>query len=88
MQAKEFTEPYSLQSRSSLVSTITQFIFIHNLEVFASYQVISFELPMPIMILQGFMPGLAAVIVIGLISGKAGIRALLSKLLIVRVGFR
>lgn len=58
------------------------------LEVLASYQVISFELPMPLMILQGFMPGLAAVIVTGLISGKAGIRALLSKLLIVRVGLR
>ncbi|MCK6583490.1 MAG: CPBP family intramembrane metalloprotease [Anaerolineales bacterium] len=58
------------------------------LEVLASYRVISFELPMPVMILQGFMPGLAAVIVTGLISGKAGIRALLSKLLIARVGFR
>lgn len=58
------------------------------LEVLASYQIISFELPMPLMILQGFMPGLAAIIVTGLISGRAGIRALLRKLLIVRVGFR
>ncbi len=57
-------------------------------EVLASYDMLSFELPMPIMILQAFMPGLAAVIVTGMISGKAGIRALLGKLLIVRVGFR
>ncbi|MBE0669970.1 MAG: CPBP family intramembrane metalloprotease [Anaerolineales bacterium] len=58
------------------------------LEVMVSYEMLPFELPMPLMILQGFMPGLAAVIVTGLISGKAGIRALLSKLLIARVGFR
>ena len=58
------------------------------LEVLASYGMLSFELPMPIMILQAFMPGVAAVIVTGMISGKAGIRALLSKLLIARVGFR
>ncbi len=58
------------------------------IEVLASHQLISFELPMPIMILQAFMPGLAAVVVTGLISGKAGIRALLGKLLVARVGFR
>jgi membrane protease YdiL (CAAX protease family) len=69
-----------------LVYALTWPFFIF--EVMASYEMLPFELPMPIMILQGFMPGLAAIIVTGLISGKAGIRALLSKLLIGRVGFR
>jgi len=69
-----------------LVYALTWPFFI--LEVLASYAILPFELPMPIMILQAFMPGLAAVIVSGWISGKAGIRALFEKLLIVRVGLR
>ncbi len=86
------TSPNSLASKYPillfifLVYALTWPFFI--VEVLASYEMLPFELPMPIMILQGFMPGLAAVIVTGLISGKVGIRALLSKLLIIRVGFR
>lgn len=57
-------------------------------EVLDSYDMLPFKVPMAILILQAFMPGLAAVIVTGLISGREGIRALFRKLLIVRVGLR
>ncbi|HJR81945.1 MAG TPA: CPBP family intramembrane glutamic endopeptidase [Anaerolineales bacterium] len=57
-------------------------------EVFESYNMLPFQVPMAILILQAFMPGLAAVIVTGLSSGREGIRALFRKLLIVRVEFR
>ena len=63
-----------------LVYALTWPFFIF--EVLASYDMLSFELPMPIVILQAFMHGLTAVIVTGMISGRAGIRALLGKLLI------
>jgi membrane protease YdiL (CAAX protease family) len=56
------------------------------LEVFESYEMLPFQVPMPVLILQAFMPGLAAVIVTGLISGRSGIGALFNKLTIVRVG--
>lgn len=57
-------------------------------EVLASYDMLPFQVPMAFLILQAFMPGLAAVIVTGLSSGRKGIRSLFRKLLIVRVGFR
>jgi membrane protease YdiL (CAAX protease family) len=58
------------------------------LEVLASRDMVSVTPPVAFMILQGFMPGLAAVIVAGLARGKPGIRALLRKVCIARVGFR
>jgi uncharacterized protein len=58
------------------------------LEVLASRDMLSFTPPVVFMILQGFMPGLAAVIVAGLTRGKPGIRALLRKVRIARVGGR
>jgi membrane protease YdiL (CAAX protease family) len=58
------------------------------LEVLASRDMLSFTPPAAFLILQGFMPGLAAVIVAGLVRGKPGIRALFRKVTIVRVGFK
>jgi membrane protease YdiL (CAAX protease family) len=55
------------------------------LEVLASQHIVSFTPPAAFMILQGFMPGVAAVIVTGLTRGSPGVRALLQKVLIVRV---
>lgn len=57
-------------------------------EVLESYNMLPFQVPMAFLILQAFMPGLAAVIVTGLGSGREGIRSLFRKLLIVNVGFR
>jgi uncharacterized protein len=58
------------------------------LEVLASRDILSFTPPTTLMILQGFMPGLAAVIVTGMVRGRPGIRALFRKVLIARAGFR
>jgi membrane protease YdiL (CAAX protease family) len=57
-------------------------------DALASHDILPFRLPIPVMLIQSYMPTLAAVIVIGLIKGTAGIRALFRKLRIARVGFR
>lgn len=57
-------------------------------DALASHNVLPFRLPIPVMLMQAYMPTLAAVIVVGITKGKAGIRALFSKLFIARVGFR
>ena len=57
-------------------------------DALASHGILPFRLPLPVMLMQSYMPTLAAVIVTGLLSGRAGIRALFRKLLIARVGLR
>lgn len=57
-------------------------------DALASHNILPFRLSLPIMLMQSYMPTLAAVIVAGLLKGKAGIRALFRKLLIARVGLR
>jgi membrane protease YdiL (CAAX protease family) len=47
-----------------------------------------FEFPFPLLFVMGWMPGIAAVIVTGATSGKAGVRSLLGRVLIWRVGFK
>jgi CAAX protease family protein len=49
---------------------------------------LSFEFPFPLLFVMGWMPGIAAVIVTGATSGKAGVRSLLGRILIWRVGFK
>lgn len=52
------------------------------------------EIPMlafqvaPLQFVVGWMPGLAAILVVGVLDGRGGIRTLLQRLLIWRVGFR
>ena len=53
-----------------------------------SHEILPFRLPMPLMLLMGYMPTLAAVIVTGMTKGKAGILELFKKLLIAKVGLR
>ena len=57
-------------------------------DALASYGILPFRLPLPAMLLQSYMPTMAAVIVTGLLWGRAGIRALFGKLSIARVGLR
>lgn len=57
-------------------------------DALGSHDILPFRLPIPLLIVMGYMPTLAAVIVTGLTKGKAGVRALFGKLLIARVGFR
>ena len=47
-----------------------------------------FEFPFPLLFVMGWMPGLAAIIVTGATSGRAGIRTLLGRILIWRVDFK
>jgi membrane protease YdiL (CAAX protease family) len=47
-----------------------------------------FDFPFPLLFVMGWMPGLAAIVVTGAVSGRAGIRALLGRLLIWRLGLR
>lgn len=84
--SRSLVEKYALLIFVVLVYGLTWPFFI--VEVLASRNMLSSEPPVALMILQGFMPGLAAVIVTGLTRGRAGIRALFQKVLIARVGFQ
>jgi uncharacterized protein len=55
-------------------------------DALGSHNMIPFRLPLPLMVVMGYMPTLAAVIVTGATRGKEGVRALFRKLTIVRVG--
>ncbi len=57
-------------------------------DALGSHDVLPFRLPIPLMILMGYMPTLAAVIVTGMTKGREGVRALFRKLLIAKVGLR
>lgn len=55
-------------------------------DALGSHGILPFRLPVPLLILMGYMPTLAAVIVTLQIKGREGVRALFRKLLIARVG--
>jgi membrane protease YdiL (CAAX protease family) len=57
-------------------------------DALGSQGILPFRLPLPVMIVMGYMPTLAAVIVVGKTQGRTGVRALFRKLLIWRVGLR
>lgn len=57
-------------------------------DALGSREILPFRLSMPLMIVMGYMPTLAAVIVTGLTNGKDGVRVLFGKLLIAKVGLR
>jgi membrane protease YdiL (CAAX protease family) len=54
-------------------------------DALGSRAILPFRLPIPLLIVMGYMPTLAAVIVTWQIKGRDGVRALLKKLLIARV---
>jgi CAAX protease family protein len=49
---------------------------------------LKFDFPLPLLFVMGWMPGFAAILVTAAISGRAGIRVLLGRLLIWRLGLR
>jgi membrane protease YdiL (CAAX protease family) len=57
-------------------------------DALGSRGILPFRLPLPLMIVMGYMPTLAAVLVTAQTRGKEGVRALFRKLLIGRVGLR
>lgn len=81
-----FLEKYQVPIVFLLVLGLTWPFMIWD--ALASHGILPFRLPLPVMLMQSYMPTLAAVIVTGLLSGRAGIRALFRKLLIARAGFR
>jgi hypothetical protein len=84
--SNSFVHKYPLAFFFALVYALTWPFMIWD--ALASHDILPFRLPIPVMLIQSYMPTLAAVIVIELIQGRAGIRALFRKLLIARVGFR
>lgn len=57
-------------------------------DALGSHNIIPFRLPIPLLIVMGYMPTVAAVIVARATQGKEGVRALFRKLFITRVGLR
>ncbi len=57
-------------------------------DALGSHEILPFRLSVPLMVVMGYMPTLAAVIITGLTKGKDGVRALFGKLLIAKVGLR
>lgn len=58
------------------------------IDVLGSQGVFNFRVPVPVLLLMGYGPTIAALIVTGLLEGKSGIRLLLWRLLRWRVGIQ
>ena len=87
VQVKEsFIQKYPLAGFFLLAFGLTWIFMITD--ALGSHHILPFRLPILLMIVMGYMPTLAAVIVTRVTKGKEGVRALFSKLLIARVGFR
>jgi membrane protease YdiL (CAAX protease family) len=86
-QAKaSFVQKYPLVTFFVLVFALTWSFMV--VDALGSQNILPFRLPIPLLIVMGYMPTLAAVIVTGLTKGKVGVRALFGKLLIARVGIK
>ncbi|MGE5378937.1 MAG: CPBP family intramembrane glutamic endopeptidase [Bacteroidota bacterium] len=91
------TKP-SVQGKESIVRKVPLTIFLilaigltwifMIADALGSQGILPYRLPLPLMLIMGYMPTLAAVIVVGKTQGRAGVRALFRKLLIWRVGLR
>jgi membrane protease YdiL (CAAX protease family) len=81
---ESFIRKYPLFSFFVLAIGLTWIFMIAD--ALGSHDIIPFRLPLPLMVVMGYMPTLAAVIVAGHTQGREGVRALFRKLLILRVG--
>jgi membrane protease YdiL (CAAX protease family) len=79
-----FIQRYPLPAFFLLAFGLTWIFMITD--ALGSHGILPFRLPIPLLIVMGYMPTLAAVIVTWQIKGKEGVRALFKKLLIARVG--
>jgi membrane protease YdiL (CAAX protease family) len=77
-------QKYPLVSFFLLAIGLTWIFMI--IDALGSHGILPFRLSLPLMVVMGYMPTLAAVIVTGQTQGKAGVRALFRKLTIFRVG--
>ena len=83
---KAFVEQHTLLVFFVLVFALTWPFLI--MDALGSHNLLPFRLPVPLLILTGYQPALAAIIVTGVLSGKSGIQDLFRKLLVWRVGGR
>jgi len=81
---ESFIQKYPLFSFFLLAIGLTWIFMITD--ALGSRGILPFRLPLPLMVVMGYMPTLAAVIVTRATQGKDGVRALFRKLTIVRVG--
>jgi membrane protease YdiL (CAAX protease family) len=79
-----FIQKYPLVNFFILAIGLTWIFMIAD--ALGSHGILPFRLPLPLMVVMGYMPTLAAVIVARQTEGKEGVRALFRKLTIVRVG--
>ena len=81
-----FVQRYPLVTFFLLVFGLTWSFMI--VDALGSQGLLSIRLPIPLLIVMGYMPTLAAVIVTGLTKGRSGVRALFGRLSIARVGIQ
>lgn len=81
-----FVKQYPLFTFFVLAIGLTWIFLITD--ALGSHGILPFRLSLPLMVVMGYMPTLAAVIVARKTEGKEAVRALFSKLLIARVGLR
>lgn len=79
-------EKYQIPILFVLVLALTWPFMI--VDVLGSHGILPFRVPVALWLVMGYMPTLAAVIVTGLTQGRGGVRTLLRKLLIARVGLK
>lgn len=85
-ESSSFVHKYPLTIFFVLVLVLTCSFGV--VDALGSHGILPFRLSIPLLLIQGHMPTLAAVIFVGMEQGREGIRALFRKLLIARVGFR
>lgn len=84
--SRSLVEKYQIPIAFFLILALTCPFMIWD--ALAAHDILPFRLPVPVMLMQAYMPTVAVVIVTGLTTGRAGIRELFGKLLIARVGFK
>jgi membrane protease YdiL (CAAX protease family) len=83
---QQFVVKYEIPVLFALVLAFTWPFLI--VDVLGSHGILPFRVPVALWLVMGYMPTLAAVVVTNVTQGREGVRALLKKLLITRVGLR
>jgi len=83
---ESFVQRYPLFTFFVLAIGLTWVFMITD--ALGSHGILPFRLPIPLMVVMGYMPTLAAVLVTNGIEGREGVGALMRKLFIVRIGLR
>ncbi len=84
LSKESFVQKYPLFSFFMLAIGLTWIFMI--IDALGSHGILPFRLPLPLMVVMGYMPTLAAVLVAFWTKGREGVKNLLKKLFIARVG--